>query len=32
MKTDDNLLILRTKRESGHSGASDRYDSMKEYA
>ncbi|MFW9834719.1 MAG: S9 family peptidase [Candidatus Thorarchaeota archaeon] len=32
MKTDDNILILKTKMESGHSGASGRYDYMKEYA
>jgi oligopeptidase B len=32
LKTDDNLLVLKTKMESGHSGASGRYDYMKEYA
>ena len=30
MKTIDNPLILKTKMKSGHSGASSRYDSMKE--
>ncbi|MFW9786133.1 MAG: S9 family peptidase [Candidatus Thorarchaeota archaeon] len=32
LKTDDNLLLLKTKMESGHSGASGRYDYMKELA
>ncbi len=31
-KTDHNLLLLKTKMESGHMGASGRYDLMKEWA
>jgi len=32
MKTDDNLLLLKTKLSSGHSGASGRYEALKETA
>ncbi|MHA1481638.1 MAG: S9 family peptidase, partial [Candidatus Thorarchaeota archaeon] len=32
LKTDDNLLLLRTKMDSGHAGESGRYDAMKEWA
>jgi oligopeptidase B len=32
MKTDDNLLLLRTNMASGHGGASGRYDRLKERA
>lgn len=32
MKTDDNILILRTNMGAGHGGASGRYDSFKEIA
>ncbi|MGB0839028.1 MAG: S9 family peptidase [Chitinophagales bacterium] len=32
MKTDDNLLVLKTNMEAGHGGASGRYDSFKETA
>lgn len=31
-KTDDNVLLLKTHMESGHSGASGRFDSLKETA
>ncbi len=32
LKTDDNLLLLRTNFKSGHFGASGRYDYLEEYA
>ncbi len=32
MKSDDNLLLLKIEDESGHAGASGRYDSLKELA
>ncbi|MFC1475697.1 S9 family peptidase [Candidatus Zixiibacteriota bacterium] len=32
LKTDDNLLILKTNMGAGHMGASGRYDYLKEYA
>ncbi len=32
MKTDDNILLLKTNMSSGHMGASGRYDALKEYA
>lgn len=32
MKTDDNLLLLKTNMGAGHGGASGRYDSLKELA
>ena len=32
MKTDDNLLLLKTNMGAGHGGASGRYDSLKEVA
>jgi oligopeptidase B len=32
MKTDDNLLLLKTKMSSGHGGASGRYEALKETA
>ncbi len=32
MKTDDNELILKTNMGAGHSGASGRYEAMKELA
>jgi oligopeptidase B len=32
MKTDDNLLLLKTHMDSGHGGASGRFDSLKEVA
>jgi oligopeptidase B len=32
LKTDDNILILRTNMGAGHGGASGRYDSFKEIA
>ncbi|MFV0248782.1 MAG: S9 family peptidase [Tenacibaculum sp.] len=32
LKTDDNLLLLHTNMEAGHSGASGRFDSLKEIA
>lgn len=32
MKTDENLLLLKTKMETGHFSASGRYDYMKDYA
>ncbi|MGI9482351.1 MAG: S9 family peptidase [Hyphomicrobiales bacterium] len=32
MKTDDNLLLLKTNMEAGHGGASGRFDSLKETA
>jgi oligopeptidase B len=32
LKTDDNLLLLRTNMDSGHSGAAGRFDSLKEKA
>ncbi|MBD3408500.1 MAG: prolyl oligopeptidase family serine peptidase [Candidatus Lokiarchaeota archaeon] len=32
MKTDDNILLLKTKMETGHFSASGRYDYMKDYA
>jgi oligopeptidase B len=32
MKTDDNLLLLRTNMDAGHAGASGRFDSLKETA
>ena len=31
-KTDDNVLLLKTNTGAGHSGASGRYDSLKELA
>jgi oligopeptidase B len=32
MKTDDNLLILKTNMDAGHGGASGRFASLKEVA
>jgi len=32
LKTDDNLLLLKTNMEAGHAGASGRYDTLKEVA
>jgi oligopeptidase B len=32
MKTDDNVLILRTNMGAGHGGSSGRYDSLRELA
>lgn len=32
LKTDDNLLLLRTNMDSGHGGASGRYDALREEA
>jgi oligopeptidase B len=32
LKTDKNLLLLKTKMDSGHMGATGRYDEMKEFA
>ena len=32
LKTDDNLLLLQTEMEFGHSGASGRFESLKEVA
>ena len=32
LKTDDNVLLLKTNMNAGHSGASGRYDSLKELA
>ncbi len=32
MKTDDNLLLLKTNMDSGHGGATGRYDYLKELA
>jgi oligopeptidase B len=32
LKTDDNLLLFKTDLSSGHSGASGRYDALKEVA
>ena len=32
MKTDDNLLLLKTEMDEGHFGGSDRYKYMKELA
>lgn len=32
MKTDDNLLLLRTNMDAGHSGAAGRFDALKEKA
>jgi len=32
MKTDDNVLLLHTNMETGHSGASGRFEALKEYA
>ena len=32
LKTDDNLLLLRTNMEAGHGGASGRFDALKETA
>ena len=31
-KSDDNILMLKTNMDSGHSGASGRFDSLKETA
>jgi oligopeptidase B len=31
-KTDDNLLVLRTRMGAGHAGASGRFDALKELA
>jgi oligopeptidase B len=32
LKTDDNLLLLKTNMDSGHGGASGRYEYLKEIA
>jgi len=32
LKTDDNILLLKTNMESGHGGASGRFDRLKETA
>ncbi len=32
LKTDDNLLMLRTNMEAGHGGAAGRFDALKETA
>ena len=32
MKTDDNLLLLKTDMETGHGGASGRFEALKEVA
>ena len=32
LKTDDNLLLLKTNTEAGHGGASGRYEHIKELA
>ena len=32
IKTDDNILLLKTHMEAGHGGASGRFDSLKEVA
>jgi oligopeptidase B len=32
MKTDNNILLLRTNYQAGHAGASGRYDHLKEVA
>jgi oligopeptidase B len=32
LKTDQNLVLLKTNYEAGHAGASGRYDSLKEFA
>jgi oligopeptidase B len=32
MKTDNNLLLLRTNMDAGHGGASGRFDRLKEVA
>ena len=32
LKTDDNLLVLKTNMDAGHAGASGRYDNLKEVA
>ena len=32
LKTDNNILLLKTNMEAGHGGASGRYESLKELA
>ena len=32
LKTDDNVLLLKTNMDAGHAGASGRYDALKELA